>query len=110
MKNEDYGGRNFYPQDYASMPVTWPSYSTQSPAMECAECGKTFSSRTSLADHKAMHEGRTTCPVCQTQASTVANLRRHMKTKHGADYNNSPNNYLNVSMAQLDDNEQISNE
>ena len=46
----------------------------------CEICGKEFSSRTSLADHRPVHEGRTFCNVCNKLCSTVANLRRHMKT------------------------------
>ena len=49
-------------------------------SLACEICGKEFSSRTSLADHRPVHEGRTFCNVCNKLCSTVANLRRHMKT------------------------------
>jgi len=49
-------------------------------SLECPVCGKKFSNRTSLADHKAVHEGRTICTICSKLCSTVANLRRHLKT------------------------------
>ena len=49
--------------------------------LPCEICGKEFSSRTSLADHRAVHEGRTFCNVCNKLCSTVANLRRHTFNK-----------------------------
>ena len=49
-------------------------------ATACQICGKAFRSRTALADHRAFHEGRTQCSVCNKLCSTVANLRRHLKS------------------------------
>ena len=52
-------------------------------SLTCPICGKKFSNRTSLADHKAFHEGRTFCSICNKLCSTLANLRRHEKTHSG---------------------------
>jgi len=56
-------------------------------SLTCPVCGKKFSNRTSLADHKAVHEGRTFCTVCNKLCSTLANLRRHQKTHSNFDSN-----------------------
>jgi len=56
-------------------------------SLTCPVCGKKFSNRTSLADHKAVHEGRTFCTICNKLCSTLANLRRHQKTHSNFDIN-----------------------
>lgn len=65
-------------------------------SLTCPVCAKQFSSRTSLADHRAVHEGRTFCTVCNKLCSTLANLRRHMKTheQHILNVDPDPSSFL----------------
>ncbi|XP_043227970.1 broad-complex core protein isoforms 1/2/3/4/5-like isoform X11 [Amphibalanus amphitrite] len=49
----------------------------------CPVCGKSFSSTTSLANHKPMHTGHTTCRLCAKVYSTRHNLRIHLRRDHG---------------------------
>ncbi|KAF0294724.1 Zinc finger protein 596 [Amphibalanus amphitrite] len=49
---------------------------------ECDVCGRRYKHRTSLHDHRQRHDGRTVCPVCGTAASTVYNLRLHLRNVH----------------------------
>ena len=48
-------------------------------------CGKSFSSSTSLANHKPLHAGHTTCRLCAKVYATRHNLRIHMRRDHGVE-------------------------
>ena len=45
-------------------------------------CGRRYKQKTSLHEHRQQHEGRTVCAVCGTVASTVYNLRLHLRNVH----------------------------
>ncbi|XP_037085836.1 zinc finger protein 746-like [Pollicipes pollicipes] len=55
------------------------------PRVLCTTCGKTFSSSTSLANHKPLHAGHTTCRLCAKVYATRHNLRVHMRRDHGVE-------------------------
>jgi len=48
----------------------------------CNQCEKRFESAKSLSNHQAVHDGKTTCPVCGKVESTRSNLSMHMKMAH----------------------------
>ena len=48
----------------------------------CSICYKTFKSRHSLRNHRALHEGRTVCPLCGRVFSTLSNLSEHRRAFH----------------------------
>ena len=73
MVGHDNPGQFIYSQD-----ILWTSEIYDS--LTCPLCGKAFKGRSALADHKAFHEGRTTCIHCNKICSTMANLRRHIAT------------------------------
>ncbi|XP_037083124.1 protein tramtrack, beta isoform-like [Pollicipes pollicipes] len=76
-----------------ALPAAGPSQrlsedgSTPAPASglyPCDVCGKVYRHTTSLAHHRKLHQGLTTCRICGTSASNVYNLRQHLKKIHGA--------------------------
>ncbi|KFB44939.1 AGAP010063-PA-like protein [Anopheles sinensis] len=50
---------------------------------KCKQCEKSFATWKSLAMHRHIHSGRTKCTICGAVLSRTANLKRHMKLKHG---------------------------
>ncbi|XP_037083917.1 zinc finger protein 792-like [Pollicipes pollicipes] len=48
----------------------------------CDVCGRKYFHVSSLALHKKVHEGLTTCVICGKVSSKVANLRRHLENSH----------------------------
>jgi len=48
----------------------------------CDECGKSYSSKNALTNHKNRHKGLTFCDICNRNFSTVSNLRAHMNSLH----------------------------
>jgi len=44
----------------------------------CYECGKSYSNKKALQNHRNSHKGLTFCEVCSKHFSTVSNLRAHM--------------------------------
>lgn len=49
----------------------------------CVVCEKQYTNRISLVHHMKSHQGKTTCPLCMHVFSMVANLRSHLRTRHG---------------------------
>ena len=56
--------------------------SNQGGGITCEICNKSFKSPDSLQKHKAVHQGKTVCPVCRIVFSRVSNMRRHLTNVH----------------------------
>jgi len=52
-------------------------------AVACPVCGKWFSGKASLGNHKPIHAGRTTCTICGHVYGSMHNLRMHLRRAHG---------------------------
>ncbi|XP_043218473.1 protein bric-a-brac 2-like isoform X4 [Amphibalanus amphitrite] len=52
-------------------------------ALRCPFCHKSFKSRDSLRNHRALHEGRTACNICGKVFSTLSNLSEHRNMHKG---------------------------
>lgn len=48
----------------------------------CDVCGKVYERGDSLAHHRSIHKGKTTCPICQIIFSRKYTMREHMAKKH----------------------------
>ena len=71
-------------------PCRWPGYFLFSekgwyPGKRCEICGRSFNGASSLRNHRAMHRGETSCPVCLLVFSQKGNMKRHLKQVHGRD-------------------------
>lgn len=49
---------------------------------QCSLCERTFSHIGSTKQHMAVHQGRTTCPVCAKVFNRVTDMKTHCKTTH----------------------------
>ncbi|XP_023327405.1 protein tramtrack, beta isoform isoform X4 [Eurytemora carolleeae] len=59
-------------------------WSEHSEKFECELCGKQFSNKKSLQNHRGIHRGRTSCTICNKVLSTTSNLNAHMRNSHPA--------------------------
>ena len=56
----------------------------------CSICYKTFKARDSFRQHLALHKGRTVCALCGRVFSTLTNLYKHQRQKHGGPGGSAP--------------------
>ncbi|XP_043244757.1 protein bric-a-brac 1-like isoform X7 [Amphibalanus amphitrite] len=52
------------------------------PPFSCDICGRSYSKRDSMIQHRKAHLGATTCVICGKVQGRVPDLRVHLKTKH----------------------------
>jgi len=55
-------------------------------AHQCEECLKWYTSRRSLMEHTASHQGKTKCQFCGKTFSTVSSRNMHVKNLHSDQY------------------------
>jgi len=55
-------------------------------AHQCEECLKWYTSRRSLREHTASHQGKTNCQFCGKTFSTVSSRNMHVKNQHSDQY------------------------
>lgn len=48
----------------------------------CTKCSKTFTSKSSLSNHKPYHTGATVCPHCNYRFTDRSGLRKHIAEQH----------------------------
>ena len=48
----------------------------------CKDCGRVYKHSNSLALHRKVHEGLTTCSICGSVTNRVADLRAHLRSVH----------------------------
>jgi len=62
-----------------------PLVITSSGKYSCVKCPKVFNSMNSFVKHLDKHDGKSTCPLCQSQFSTQRNMLVHLHIKHYSD-------------------------
>ncbi|KAF0303979.1 Broad-complex core protein isoform 6 [Amphibalanus amphitrite] len=52
-------------------------------ALSCQQCGLTFKTPSRLSEHRSIHRGQTTCPVCGYVFTRRTQMKSHLRTRHG---------------------------
>ena len=63
-----------------------PPQQLQPSALSCEQCGLTFKTPSRLSEHRSIHRGMTTCPVCHYVFTRRTQMKMHLKTRHGVEF------------------------